>query len=315
MSPIILLDKVSENIDKWKELKKGRIGGSQIGTILGLNPFESPLQLWCEFTGRTEPKEENHFMRQGRRLEPVIAEMFKERFPDYECTPVNQLWGYSGNDKFIVTPDYKVTARDLMAENLLGLTEFKVSRLKGNWGEDTAPDAALVQLHWQLGIGGIKKGWVCGMTGLYEDSFFTPCFEFSPAIFGNCIGEAQKFLDDVKSDTPPSARAGDDKLISALISKDTDEKAILLDAESLTLCQNFDKLDKERLELNKRVEDLKKKAGVFKVELVKKLGKSRCGISGDYHVNIYEKEVKGFYVNPRTDIIFKLKNIAEANEE
>ena len=39
--------------DEWlKERTKG-IGGSDVSTILGLNPYKTPLQLWEEKTGKS----------------------------------------------------------------------------------------------------------------------------------------------------------------------------------------------------------------------------------------------------------------------
>ena len=42
---------------EWlKERTKG-IGGSDVATVLGLNPYKTPLELWEEKTGKTAGKE------------------------------------------------------------------------------------------------------------------------------------------------------------------------------------------------------------------------------------------------------------------
>ena len=59
----------------WKSEKKS-LGGSDVGAVLGMNPYRSPYSVWAEKTGRLPPKEDNEAMRQGRDLENYVAERF-----------------------------------------------------------------------------------------------------------------------------------------------------------------------------------------------------------------------------------------------
>ncbi len=64
--------------EEWLKLRRTGIGGSDAGTICGLNPYSSLLELWADKTGRLPEKEDTEAMRTGRDLEPYVAERFCE---------------------------------------------------------------------------------------------------------------------------------------------------------------------------------------------------------------------------------------------
>lgn len=64
--------------DKWVEVRRDFIGGSDAATILGLNPFASKFSLWADKMGMSDDKEDNEAMRIGRDLEEYVAQRFCE---------------------------------------------------------------------------------------------------------------------------------------------------------------------------------------------------------------------------------------------
>lgn len=65
--------------EDWLRERRNSLGGSDIGAVLGLNRYATPYTVWAEKTGRLPPKEDSEAMRQGRDLEPYVAERFSER--------------------------------------------------------------------------------------------------------------------------------------------------------------------------------------------------------------------------------------------
>jgi len=65
---------------EWLEARKGKITGTAAATIMGANPWSSPMQLWGEMTGRIPAKDlsGNQAVQLGIRLEPVVREWFYE---------------------------------------------------------------------------------------------------------------------------------------------------------------------------------------------------------------------------------------------
>jgi len=64
----------------WLEHRKKSIGGSDAGSLLGLNPYTSPYALWAEKTGAIVPEDisDKEAVRLGNDLEQYVAERFCE---------------------------------------------------------------------------------------------------------------------------------------------------------------------------------------------------------------------------------------------
>lgn len=62
-----------DNEDDWLELRTKGIGGSDIGAILGLNPYSSPLKIYKQkVEGYKEDLSKNVFVKKGKELENLI---------------------------------------------------------------------------------------------------------------------------------------------------------------------------------------------------------------------------------------------------
>lgn len=64
--------------DEWLKWRKQGIGGSDAGAILGLNPYSSAFQVYCDKKGLLPEQEDNEAMRQGRDFEEYVAKRFME---------------------------------------------------------------------------------------------------------------------------------------------------------------------------------------------------------------------------------------------
>lgn len=65
------------------------LGGSDIAAVMGLSPWQTPVELWMEKTGRTpreEPDEARRRMfERGHKLEPFIRDMVIQKLQDMGC--------------------------------------------------------------------------------------------------------------------------------------------------------------------------------------------------------------------------------------
>jgi putative phage-type endonuclease len=64
------------NHAEWLAVRQESIGASEAATTLGLNPWETRLQLYLRKLGMADPVPETPAMRWGTRLEPLIAEEY-----------------------------------------------------------------------------------------------------------------------------------------------------------------------------------------------------------------------------------------------
>ena len=63
---------------EWLALRKTGIGGSDAGTVCGLNPYSSPMKLFCDKTSEDLQELDNEAVRQGHDLEEYVARRFME---------------------------------------------------------------------------------------------------------------------------------------------------------------------------------------------------------------------------------------------
>ena len=67
--------------EQWHLRRRLGIGGSEIGTILGLNKYQTPFDLWLVKTGRKTPDDlsDKPAIHWGHKLEAVVADEYAER--------------------------------------------------------------------------------------------------------------------------------------------------------------------------------------------------------------------------------------------
>ena len=148
---------------KWHELRRGAVGGSQVGAILGVNPWESAVTAYYKATGELV---DNVFpsmsMRLGTKLEAPILEIFAEEHPEL---------------KVFTTGTYASVKADWQHANPDGLYQDS----EGNWGiievkfsRDywSAPPAHYVaQVRWYMQVLGIKKALIVALAGSTYQEF------------------------------------------------------------------------------------------------------------------------------------------------
>ena len=64
------------NNEEWLTLRKTGIGGSDAGSICGVNPFGSPMKVYHDKTGSKIEELDNEAVRQGHDLEDYVAQRF-----------------------------------------------------------------------------------------------------------------------------------------------------------------------------------------------------------------------------------------------
>lgn len=64
--------------ETWLRYRKQGIGGSDAGAVCGLNPYSSPMKVYCDKITDDVSQTDNEAMRQGRDLEEYVAKRFCE---------------------------------------------------------------------------------------------------------------------------------------------------------------------------------------------------------------------------------------------
>ena len=74
------------NREEWLKARGHTIGGSDASAIVGMNPYKTNEQLWLEKTGQIIPEDisEKPYVKYGTNAEPLLRELFKLDFPQYQ---------------------------------------------------------------------------------------------------------------------------------------------------------------------------------------------------------------------------------------
>lgn len=72
--------------EEWLKARGNTIGGSDASAIVGMNPYKTNEALWLEKTGKIIPEDisEKSYVKYGTNAEPLLRELFKLDFPQYQ---------------------------------------------------------------------------------------------------------------------------------------------------------------------------------------------------------------------------------------
>lgn len=271
--------------DEWLEARSQGIGGSDAGTILGVNPYKGRLELWLEKSGRKpDTFTGNEATRLGQAFERPIAEIYAQSIADKGLVvvawPVILEGSYDwqlGNVDFFVcritdanSDQFKTGAVNdwdgYDAPPLIqSILEIKTSGLAGRgnadaWSNGSVPAGYRAQGCHYASVTGIHDvTFVCLIGGqgiVTRDVTYTPeeLFELEQA--------ENIFWANVRNDTEPEATANDLDALKTLYPESTD-KVIEVDEIVLGLVQEYvaqkslvDSADEERKRLRAQMEQV-----------------------------------------------------------
>ena len=159
---------------EWLNARRKGIGGSDVGAILGLSPFKSPVDVWLNKTGRSSPQVDNDAMWWGRILEDPIAKRYEYETGE-QVEVVSEILYDKNNPVLLANIDRAVKRNEQPAYkdgifNTNKILEIKTARSRsydwGAYGTDKVPDYYLTQCLHYLGITGAT---VCDLAALFFD--------------------------------------------------------------------------------------------------------------------------------------------------
>lgn len=142
---------------EWLAARTGGITGTDIGALLGANPWRSPLDVWLSKQPDHVPDEVGEPARWGTRLEPVVRDHYAECHPDALVEEVPGLLAHPDESLLRGSLDGLAHTRDASV-----VLEVKTSRQR--WDDDYLPDHYLMQALWYCGLTGLDACHVAVLT-------------------------------------------------------------------------------------------------------------------------------------------------------
>jgi putative phage-type endonuclease len=153
--------------DAWLEDRRTGIGGSDVGPILGVSPYRTPLDVFRDKRGELADSPETAPMRWGNLLEPVVRQEYSSE---------------TGREVLMPTGILRHQRHDFMLANLDGFTsdgriyEGKTARIAQGWGEpgtDEVPQVYLFQVQHYMAVTGYPVADIAVLIGGSDFRIYT----------------------------------------------------------------------------------------------------------------------------------------------
>lgn len=195
---------------EWLQGRSKGIGASEAGTVLGLNPWETPYQLWRRKKGIDPPKAENFAMKAGHYLEDAVSKFYAD---ESHCTIIKA----STEDFTILDPDcpilrvspdrtfWRAGARHNDSQK--SILECKTTQMSID--PNDVPKHWFCQLQMNLGVGEYKDGTLAWLTMGRDFGYLD--VDFDPDFYGWMKGEIIEYWNRyiIGDEIPPAATADD----------------------------------------------------------------------------------------------------------
>lgn len=203
----------TNNRKEWLAERKKSLGGSDMGAVLGMNSYTSPIAVWMDKTGRLPEKEQTEWMRLGTDLEDYVAQRFCEA-SGLKVVKDNYTWRNSKYPHLHMNPDRRVVGQKAGFEAKI-VSQLNEKKYRGG----SFPDSYYAQVvtylcvsefdRWYLGALILGEGLrIYQMTRIPNDTKPDWCVA---SVYVDdeelkALGDtAETFWGYVENDTPPPA--------------------------------------------------------------------------------------------------------------
>lgn len=296
--------------EKWLELRRMGIGGSDSSAVIGLNPWMSKLALYADKMGLMPEKQETEAMRLGRDMEDYAAKRWEEatgkkaqRF-NYLVMNEKYPWGIANIDRRVVGEDAILEIKCTSPYN------------KSDFANGEVPPRYLVQCYHYMAICDVERCYLAVL--VYGRDFYHFTIERNESEITALMNAEEDFWrDHVQAQVPP-APDGSESAMEVLDNKYfVDDVALMPDADDL-----FERLE----QVSEVIRDYDKQKEALKQQIIARMGnKARAQAQGwtatyltQERTSIDRKKLLEFYPQAYGDCVststyrtFRVKKVKE----
>ena len=235
--------------DDWLEIRRTGIGSSDAAAAIGLNPYQSQLELWMQKTGKgnllpaVDPQDDTSPMFWGTLLEPIVAAHYTKRTGN-KVRRVNAVLQHPEHPWMLANVD-----REVVGAADVQILECKTAGIHGArlW-RDGVPEYVQLQVMHQLAVTGKQAADVVVLVGGQELRIFR--IDRDEALITRLITLEKQFWDMVQQGVAPEGDGSDsaEKALRCLFPSGAGDQVDLSDDEELNL--TFDELLQVRSDLD-----------------------------------------------------------------
>lgn len=242
--------------EEWLEARKDGIGASEVATIVGLNPWETPYQLWRRKIGLDPAKPMNAAMNTGHILEDGVAQYWAQATGREIIAASKDDFMFIDKDRpyLRVSPDrtFWIEGATRNDDNK-GILECKTTRMKVD--PDDIPKYWFCQVQMNLGVAGYTQGSLAWLSAGQGFNFGFQDLMFVPEFYDWLVYSVSKFWkDNIEGRKEPDAVNVADVLIK--YNRHTGGKIVECSDEVFSAYQDLKVVKKELDALKERKEAL-----------------------------------------------------------
>lgn len=215
-APTLLCDTAGMTRERWLECRmhgpKGDIpytvGGSDVSTIFGLNPWMTPLELWRIKKGLMKPAEPENpeQLEMGHLMEPICAHWYEWRTGN---TIISDTGLYQHHDYLyaLANFDYRFVEPSAKAQPRNGILEckFPTYRKSGDWADGAVPMYYELQGRWYMAVADVDT---CDFSALWgnnpENDLATPRITRDLTVEAMIFEKTDEFIHSLVVGSPPT---------------------------------------------------------------------------------------------------------------
>lgn len=189
-----LLGNFEPGSPEWHSERSRGVGGSEVGTILGLNPYESAYALWAKKTGRIPSEiQENWAIRFGKAFEEPILKLWMEEHPEWD---VYTTGTYADGDC-----EYRHANPDALAvhKETKEMMVLEVKTARSTW--ESVPPSYMAQVLHYMGVLKIQRGMIVAVAGMTWNEYDVPFIASAIDLQNEMIDQ---FWASIQSDSKPA---------------------------------------------------------------------------------------------------------------
>ena len=296
-----------DNEDDWHKLREKRIGGSDVGAILGVNPYKSIVDVYVDKTEGSNFKG-NELTHWGHMLEGTILKEFSNKHKElivYEV-PYSVV-----NDFLIANLDGALKDKET---GDYGVLEIKTTSIwnKKDWEDDVIPQYYYAQVQHYLMLTGYKFAYIAVLIGgqLYKEFKI----ERSEEDINLIKNKATEFYQENLLKKIPPMPDGSDAYMEHL-----KKKAMEIENNEVIEFTDLEEKAVKIKELSKEINSLKKEQDLLKEEIMLELinNGTQKGVAGKFKFNIQARKTPDFeaMVKENMELVEKYKELESRHQK
>ena len=257
--------------EKWLELRKKGIGGSDAAAIVGLDRYRSPFDVYADKLGLRPEIPDNEAMRQGRDLEQYVSERFMEatgkkvRRRNAILQHPEHHWMLANIDRWVVGENAGLECK---TTSILNSTKFSQGEFQPNY---------YVQCVHYMAVTGAERWYLAVL--VLNKSFHVFTIERDEAEIQALIETEKDFWENhVLKQIPPTPDGSEStsELLKQMFPEAREREEVAL--------YGYEEKIQQYLELDTRVKELTQERDAIKQELQLALADAEIGRAQGYIV-------------------------------